>query len=243
MLADGGTSTLCEQLGISSSVNHYGQKAIISNIAFENPHANVAYERFTESGPLAVLPLATLNGEQRGALIWTVSETEADDVMALPEAGFVEKLQERFGHRLGVIHKVGSRVAYPLILSVAREQVRPGLVLLGNVAHTLHPVAGQGLNLALRDSQELAVLLGETHRLKKPLGSMAVLQRYVELQQRDQDATITFSHYMTRLFSSTNPALVWARKFGLFSIDLIPAFKKTFARQAMGLAERMSRRA
>lgn len=243
VLADGGKSTLCEQLGISSSVNHYGQKAIISNIAFENPHANVAYERFTESGPLAVLPLATLQGEQRGALIWTVSESEADAVMALPESVFVGKLQERFGHRLGMIHKVGSRVAYPLTLSVAREQVRPGLVLLGNVAHTLHPVAGQGLNLALRDAQELAVLLGETHALGLPLGSMSVLQRYVTLQQRDQDATINFSHYMTRLFSSTNPALVWARKFGLFSIDLVPAFKKTFARQAMGLAERISRRA
>lgn len=243
VLADGGKSTLCEQLGISSSVNHYGQKAIISNIAFENPHANVAYERFTESGPLAVLPLAKLNGEQRGALIWTVSESEADAVMTLPESAFVQKLQERFGHRLGMIHKVGSRVAYPLTLSVAREQVRPGLVLLGNVAHTLHPVAGQGLNLALRDAQELAVLLGETHELGLPLGSMTVLQRYVELQQRDQDATINFSHYMTRLFSSTNPALVWARKFGLFSIDLVPAFKKTFARQAMGLAERAIRRA
>ncbi|MGB4248816.1 MAG: 2-octaprenyl-6-methoxyphenyl hydroxylase [Pseudohongiellaceae bacterium] len=243
VLADGGKSTLCEQLGISSSVNHYAQKAIISNIAFENPHANVAYERFTDSGPLAVLPLATLHGEQRGALIWTVSESEADEVMALPESVFVQKLQERFGHRLGMIHKVGSRVAYPLTLSVAREQVRPGLVLLGNVAHTLHPVAGQGLNLALRDAQELAVLLGETHALGQPLGSMTVLQRYVELQQRDQDATINFSHYMTRLFSSTNLALIWARKFGLFSIDLVPALKKTFARQAMGLAERSIRRA
>ncbi|MDP2141590.1 MAG: 2-octaprenyl-6-methoxyphenyl hydroxylase [Gammaproteobacteria bacterium] len=243
VLADGGKSTLCEQLGVSFSVNHYDQKAIISNIAFENSHANVAYERFTESGPLAVLPLATLHGEQRGALIWTVSESEADEIMALPESAFVQKLQKRFGHRLGVIHKVGSRAAYPLSLSVAREQARPGLVLLGNVAHTLHPVAGQGLNLALRDAQELAVLLGETRKKGLSLGSMTVLQRYVDTQRRDQDATISFSHYMTQLFSSTNPALVWARKFGLFSIDLIPAFKKTFTRQAMGLAERSIRRA
>lgn len=242
VLADGGKSTLCEQLGINSSVNHYGQKAIISNIAFENPHANVAYERFTDSGPLAVLPLATLQGEQRGALIWTVSESEADEVMALADAAFVNKLQERFGHRLGIIHKVGTRVAYPLTLSVAREQVRPGLVLLGNVAHTLHPVAGQGLNLALRDAQELALLLGEAHRKGLALGNMAVLQRYMNAQRQDQDATISFSHYMTQLFSSTSPALIWARKFGLFSIDLIPVFKKTFARQAMGLAERSVRR-
>ncbi len=243
VLADGGKSTLCDQLGIGSNVDHYDQKAIITNIAFENPHANVAYERFTESGPLAVLPLATLQGEQRGALIWTVSESEADEVMELPESVFVQKLQERFGHRLGVIHKVGSRVAYPLSLSVAREQIRPGLVLLGNVAHTLHPVAGQGLNLALRDAQELAGLLGAAATQGLSLGSMAVLQRYVDTQRSDQDATIGFSHYMTRLFSSTNPALVWARKFGLFSIDLVPVFKKTFARQAMGLIERNSRRA
>ncbi|MES3008931.1 MAG: 2-octaprenyl-6-methoxyphenyl hydroxylase [Pseudomonadota bacterium] len=243
VLADGGKSILSERLGISGSVTHYGQKAIIANIAFEKSHDNVAFERFTDSGPLAVLPLTTQQGDHRGALIWTVAEDEADEILALPEPLFLQQLQERFGYRLGPIEKVGARVAYPLSLAVAREQVRPGLVLLGNVAHTLHPVAGQGLNLALRDSEVLAELLAAAHEKGQSPGAMTVLQGYVNAQRRDQDATIDFSHYMTRLFSSGNPALIWARKFGLFSIDLIPVMKKTFARQAMGLAERRTRRA
>lgn len=243
VLADGGKSILSERLGISGSVTHYDQKAIIANIAFEKPHDNVAFERFTDSGPLAVLPLATQQGEHRGALIWTVGEHEADEILALPEPLFLQQLQERFGYRLGHIEKVGARVAYPLSLVVAHEQIRPGLVLLGNVAHTLHPVAGQGLNLALRDSEVLAELLAAAHADGLAPGAMTVLQRYVDAQRRDQDATIGFSHYMTRLFSSGNPALIWARKFGLFSIDLNPVMKKTFAKQAMGLAERRTRRA
>ncbi len=243
VLADGGKSILSERLGISSSVSQYGQKAIIANIAFEESHDHVAFERFTDNGPLAVLPLATQQVGHRGALIWTVAESEADEILALPEPLFLQKLQERFGYRLGHIYKVGMRVAYPLSLSVAREQIRPGLVLLGNVAHTLHPVAGQGLNLALRDAEVLANLLATAHGEGQPLGAMAVLQGYVEAQRRDQDATIDFSDYMTRLFSSGNPALIWARKFGLFSIDLLPVLKKTFARQAMGLSGRRTRRA
>jgi 2-octaprenyl-6-methoxyphenol hydroxylase len=243
VLADGGKSTVSEQLGISSSHTPYGQHALIANVAFSDPHRHIAYERFTESGPLAVLPLAEQEGEHRGALIWTLSDEEAGAVAALPERQFLEKLQERFGYRLGRFEKVGSRSLYPLTLSVAREQVRPGLVLLGNVAHSLHPVAGQGLNLALRDAQVLAGLLAHALAKGEHPGAMAVLQAYVEQQTRDQLATISFSDYMTRLFSSSHPALVWARKFGLFSIDMIPPFKRGFARQAMGLAERRQQRA
>ena len=115
-------------------------------------------------------------------------------------------------------------------------------MLLGNVAHSLHPVAGQGLNLALRDAQVLADLLTQALAQGRNPGEMEVLQSYVEQQARDQLATIGFSDYMTRLFSSSHPALVWARKCGLFSIDLVPPFKRGFARQAMGLAERRVQR-
>ena len=243
VLADGGKSSLSQSLGITSAVTQYEQSAIIANVAFADPHEGVAYERFTDSGPVAVLPLSTLAGENRGALIWTVAIDEAAAIVALPEEEFLSRLQARFGHRLGVFTKCGARATYPLSLTVAREQIRPGLVLLGNVAHSLHPVAGQGLNLALRDAQALAESLAHAQQRQVALGEMAVLQEYVKRQQRDQDATIDFSHYMTRLFSSNHLALVWARKFGLFSIDLIPVFKQGFARQAMGLAERAARRA
>lgn len=243
VLADGGKSTVSEQLGISSSQTPYGQHALIANVAFSDPHRHVAYERFTDSGPLAVLPLTEREGEHRGALIWTLADDEATAVAALSEAQFLARLQERFGYRLGRFEKVGSRVLYPLTLTVAREQVRPGLVLLGNVAHSLHPVAGQGLNLALRDAQVLAERLAEALTQGHAPGDMEVLQGYVDAQARDQLTTISFSDYMTRLFSSSHPALVWARKGGLFSIDLIPPLKRGFARQAMGLAERRLQRA
>lgn len=239
VLADGGKSTLCQQLGIGMRQEHYGQKAIIANVAFEKPHDNVAYERFTDSGPLAVLPLTTLKGDHRGALIWTLTHEDADATIGLSDDDFLAALQERFGHRLGMFEKVGRRASYPLSLTVAQEQVRPGLVLLGNVAHTLHPVAGQGLNLALRDAESLAGLIMEScgNETVSP-GAMSVLQRFVSSQQTDQNLTIDFSHYMTRLFSSTNPGLVWARKFGMFSVDLLPVVKRGFARQAMGMGER-----
>lgn len=243
VLADGGKSTVSEQLGISSSHTPYGQHALIANVAFSDPHKHIAYERFTDAGPLAVLPLAQVEGAHRGALIWTLADDEAAAVAALPDRLFLDRLQERFGYRLGRFEKVGSRSLYPLTLSVAREQVRPGLVLLGNVAHSLHPVAGQGLNLALRDAQVLAELLTQALAQGRNPGEMEVLQSYVEQQARDQLATIGFSDYMTRLFSSSHPALVWARKCGLFSIDLVPPFKRGFARQAMGLAERRVQRA
>jgi 2-octaprenyl-6-methoxyphenol hydroxylase len=241
VLADGGKSNLTAKLGITSSVKRYEQKAIISNIAFENAHEGVAFERFTDSGPLAVLPLEKLNGDNRGALIWTVPAEEADATLALPDEAFLATLQGRFGHRLGHLTKVGARFAYPLALTVAQEQVRPGLVLLGNVAHTLHPVAGQGLNLALRDAHCLAQLLVAARKRGKELGAMQVLLEYVEAQRSDQSNTIDFSHYMTRLFSNTHPALVWARKLGLFSVDLIPSVKHGFAKQAMGLGGRRSK--
>lgn len=224
-------------------VTHYEQTALIANIAFSDPHGHVAYERFTDSGPLAVLPLASFEGENRGALVWTVPSAEASQVLALPDAAFLHALQERFGQRLGQFTRVGTRALYPLSLSVAKEQVRPGLVLLGNVAHSLHPVAGQGLNLALRDAEALSLSLSQARRDGLPLGAMSVLQCYQERQGRDQALTIYFSHNMTRLFSSQHPALVWARKCGLFSIDLVPPLKRGFARQAMGLGGRKQRSA
>lgn len=243
VLADGGKSGLSAALGITSQVTQYEQNAIIANIAFDAPHRHIAYERFTDTGPLAILPLSRLQGDNRGALVWTVAQDEAGAMLALSDEEFLAALQARFGHRLGMFSKVGARASYPLRLTVANEQVRPGLVLLGNVAHSLHPVAGQGYNLALRDAQALAQCLRAAHQQGHALGSMSVLQDYMARQDGDQSLTTSFSHYMTRLFSSTHPVLVWARKFGLASIDLMPGLKRSFARRAMGLVTPSKRRA
>jgi len=237
VLADGGRSPICQQLGITIDKEQYLQKAIISNIAFEKPHQNIAYERFTETGPLAILPLSELAGENRGALVWTINENDSDSLMGLSGQEILPLLQERFGYRLGRITRIGKRSCFSLSLAVAREQIRPGLVLLGNVAHTLHPVAGQGFNLALRDSDSLGEVLALSHLQDQNIGTMTVLQRFLQEQGHDQDRTISFSHYMTRLFSNDRSALVWARKFGLASIDILPLVKHSFARAAMGIAD------
>ena len=238
VLADGGRSPICDQLGIAFDIENYHQCAIISNIAFEKPHKYIAFERFTDTGPLAILPLESIEDGHRGALVWTINQTDADELMSTSDKGLLAKLQERFGNRLGRITRIGKRFSYPLSLSVAKEQIRPGLVLLGNVAHTLHPVGGQGLNLALRDTESLVNILTEAVRQSKPLGSMSVLQEYLDIQAHDQGRSIEFTHHLNRLFSSNNTAKVWLRKFGLFSIDFFPGLKQGFARQAMGLSDK-----
>ncbi|MEX2334746.1 MAG: FAD-dependent monooxygenase, partial [Pseudohongiella sp.] len=149
-------------------------------------------------------------------------------------------LQQRFGWRLGRITQTGARSLFPLSLTVAREQIRPGIVLLGNSAHTLHPVAGQGLNLALRDARALAGLIVTAHKGDRSPGSMEVLQAFLAAQSGDQSKTIAFSDLTTRLFSNSQPALALGRNLGLLMMDLMPPAKGWFARQAMGMADRRS---
>jgi 2-polyprenyl-6-methoxyphenol 4-hydroxylase len=236
VLADGGKSPICANLGITHKTTHYEQSALIANIAFEKPHQNMAFERFTDTGPLAVLPLSDSEEQHRGSLVWTVTAQQAIEFQTLSEPELLQRLTARFGTRLGTLHHIGKRYCYPLSLSVANEQIRPGLVLLGNVAHTLHPVAGQGLNLALRDARELVqTLLAGIAQQQSP-GDMTVLQRYLDRQQSDQDRAIGFTDWASRLFSSNNRAKVLARKAGLLAFDLIPPVRREFARHAMGLA-------
>ncbi|TFH75409.1 2-octaprenyl-6-methoxyphenyl hydroxylase [Gammaproteobacteria bacterium LSUCC0112] len=240
VIADGGRSTLCEQLGITLTRKPYGQHALISNISFEKPHQGCAFERFTDTGPLAVLPLPDLDGEHRAALVWTLTDDQVAETMALSDEAFLAALQQRFGYRLGKLNRVGERVLYPLNLTLASEQIRPGIVLLGNVAHTLHPVAGQGLNLALRDARELAEMMAEAVAAEQAasIGNYSWLQQYVQRQQRDQQQTVVFSDQVTRLFSNNSPLLALGRNIGLLGMDLVPPAKRWFSRQAMGMTDR-----
>jgi 2-octaprenyl-6-methoxyphenol hydroxylase len=231
VLADGGRSGLREQLGIAVRHTPYDQCALIANISPAEPHGGQAFERFTEQGPLALLPLP----DKRCALIWTRPPVDAERLQQLPEREFLGELQQTFGYRLGALRQVGARHVYPLALVEAAEQVRPHLVILGNAAHSLHPVAGQGFNLSLRDAQALAETLlagGE-----QP-GNFAGLQRYLARQSQDQALTVGFSDRVTRLFSRDESLLVAGRTLGLLGLDLLPPAKRWFARQAMGLGTR-----
>ncbi|HKM26258.1 MAG TPA: 2-octaprenyl-6-methoxyphenyl hydroxylase [Thiopseudomonas sp.] len=231
ILADGGRSGLREQQGIHAHKTAYGQTALIANISSALPHQGMAFERFTDDGPMALLPLS----DNRCVLIWTREPNEAQRLYALPDKEFIAELQACFGYRLGAIEQIGSRYMYPLSLIESSEQVRAHLAVLGNAAHSLHPVAGQGYNLSLRDSIALAdcILSGPNTP-----GDLATLQRFQQTQQLDQELTIGFSDRVTRLFSNTQPLLAGGRNLGLLGLDLLPPAKRWFARQAMGIGVR-----
>lgn len=231
ILADGGRSGLREQLGIAVRHTPYEQCALIANVTPAEAHGGQAFERFTAQGPLALLPLP----EQRCALVWTRPPVEAERLQTLPDAAFLAELQQAFGYRLGALRQVGVRHVYPLALVEATEQVRPHLVVLGNAAHSLHPVAGQGFNLSLRDAQALAESVLES--AGSP-GEFAVLQRYLQRQRQDQAMTVGFSDGVTKLFGRGESLLVAGRTLGLLGLDLLPPAKRWFARQAMGLGTR-----
>ena len=231
VLADGGRSGLREQLGIGVKTRPYNQSALIANITPSEAHNGEAFERFTDEGPMALLPLP----DNRCALVWTRIGMDAQRLASLDERSFLSELQGVFGYRLGTLKQVGARHLYPLTLVEAEEQVRSHLVVLGNAAHSLHPIAGQGYNLSLRDTQVLAAtLLGSA----APLGDLATLQGYLRSQQLDQQMTVGFSDQVPRLFSSAQPLLAAGRNLGLLGLDLLPPAKRWFARQAMGLGTR-----
>lgn len=231
IIADGGRSNLREQLGIYTQHTPYNQTAIIANVTPAQPHQGQAFERFTPQGPMALLPLT----DNRCVLIWTRPPAEAERLAALSEREFLDELQQCFGYRLGAFTQCGQRHLYPLSLSQSSEQVRRNLVVLGNAAHSLHPIAGQGYNLSLRDTMALAEHLLAS---SAPLGELSVLQAFLASQQQDQDLTIGFSDRVTRLFSNANPLLTTGRHLGLLGLDLCPPVKHWFARQAMGLGTR-----
>jgi 2-octaprenyl-6-methoxyphenol hydroxylase len=230
IVADGGRSGLLEQLGIHRQVRPYGQTAIIANITSSQGHDGVAYERFTPNGPLALLPMSA----GRSALVWTQPDAQVDEVMTLSDAAFLEALQDAFGFRMGALTRVGQRHAYPLSLIEAEEQVRTGLVVLGNAAHSLHPIAGQGFNLSLRDAMALADTLIDAPAHGAP-GDLRLLEGYLDRQRQDQQQTIAFSDGLTRLFSNRRPVLAAGRNLGLLGMDIVAPLKSVFARQAMGL--------
>lgn len=231
VLADGGRSGLKEQLGIGSRHEPYQQTALIAHVGVSQPHLGVAYERFTSQGPMALLPLPG----QAMELIWTHPTGSETARMALPEREFLLQLQRAFGDRVGRFTRVGTRHAYPLSLVTAEEPVRPGLAVLGNAAHALHPVAGQGFNLALRGVMDLVEALEQGEQAKRPLGDMTTLQAFEKQRSRDRANVIRFSDGLVRLFGLSFPLLPHARAAGLIGLNLVGPLRRGLARRAMGL--------
>ncbi|MGM0857579.1 MAG: 2-octaprenyl-6-methoxyphenyl hydroxylase [Pseudomonadota bacterium] len=231
VLADGGRSGLKEQLGIASRRDPYQQTALIAHVGVSQPHRGVAYERFTRAGPIALLPLPGQSME----LIWTHDSGEEQSRLALSDGEFLAQLQAAFGDRVGRFTQVGQRHSYPLTLITAQEPVRPGLAVLGNAAHALHPVAGQGFNLALRGVMDLVDALEEGEWAKRPLGDMATLQAFEQRRARDRANVIRFSDGLIRLFGLSFPLLPHARAAGLIGLNMVGPLRKGLARRAMGL--------
>jgi 2-octaprenyl-6-methoxyphenol hydroxylase len=230
--ADGAQSRVRQQLGIAAIRWDYGQSAVTANVTPALAHGNTAYERFTRSGPLALLPMS----EGRCAVICTVANRDKDAVLALEDADFLAYLQERFGERLGRFRRVGRRQVYPLFMVKARESIRHRLAVIGNAAHTLHPIAGQGFNLGIRDVAVLAEVIADAWQKRRDVGEQAVLQRYADWRRWDQRRAIAFTDGLARLFANPLPPLRLVRNLGLLAFDLFPPAKRLLALQTMGLA-------
>ena len=240
--ADGGNSVTRQLLGIKTFRMGYDQHAVIANVAMDRPHQGVAYERFTSSGPMALLPSRDPDGNENiFALVWTVKSSERDEVLGLDDAAFLAQLQQRIGERAGRFIKVGDRFVYPLGWMQSREHVRQRLAIIGNAAHSLHPVAGQGFNLGLRDVAALAQVILDGVRQGQDPGDLALLQSYAKWRRRDQLETALFTDGLVRAFSTAFPPLALARNLGLALVDILPPVKHALARHAMGLGGKLPR--
>jgi 2-octaprenyl-6-methoxyphenol hydroxylase len=234
--ADGAQSALRAAFGIDAAVRDYEQTAVITTVLPQRFHDYVAYERFTDSGPLALLPLA----DGRCTLVLTLSPAMAEQALAWSDVEFLAEVQRRFGFRLGRFLKVGRRVPYPLSLTRARLTSAPRCAIVGNAAQSLHPVAGMGFNLGLRDVASLAELIAE--RLRQgcdDLGDPALLAEYDAWRAADRDGIIAFTDGLVRVFSNPLRAVRRLRNLGLLAFDLLPPAKAALSLLSTGAAGRV----
>lgn len=244
--ADGGDSVVRRLSGVRIKQRNYEQSAIIANVATDKAHYNQAFERFTDSGPLALLPMvATENEANRFSLVWTINSADTEEMMNWDNETFLLKLQQRFGLRAGQFVHASERHVYPLSLMRAQEHVRERLAIIGNAAHTLHPVAGQGFNLGLRDVAALSQVIIDAVRSNdaenNDIGSLTVLKTYADWRRRDHVQTAMATDSLVRIFSNNFLPLAALRNLGLLVVDVIPPLKKVFARHAMGFVGKLPR--
>lgn len=233
--ADGRGSRLRVEAGIETVNWSYPQSGIVTTVAHAKPHQGRAEENFLPAGPFAILPLKG----NRSSLVWTEDSALAADIMALDDEGFHAELVRRFGRHLGEVTPAGPRFSYPLAMHVAKTYTAPRLALLGDAAHGIHPIAGLGFNLALRDVAALADVLQAKARLGLDIGSEAVLQEYESWRRFDNLKVALMSDVLNRLFSNDSQALRIARDLGITVVNQLAPLKRFFMREAAGLNERL----
>jgi 2-octaprenyl-6-methoxyphenol hydroxylase len=234
--AEGRRSPLREAAGIPVTRLPYNQTGIVSAVAHERPHHNVALEHFLPSGPFAQLPMCATSGAPHvSAIVWTERDRLAQIMLRLDDARFAREIARRLGDHLGAVRPIGRRWSYPLAAMLAHRYVDTRLALVGDAAHGIHPIAGQGLNLGFRDVIALSELLIEASRRGDDVGAPAVLQRYQRQRRPDNLLMLTATDALDRLFSSDNPVLRLVRDVGIAAVHRAPPLKRLFMRQAMGL--------
>jgi len=228
--ADGRESPLRAQMGVQVIGWSYPQTGIVATVEHEKPHNGVAYEHFLPSGPFAILPMTG----NRSSLVWTEAKTKAPVLLALDEAGFNDELARRFGGHLGKTKSAGPRWSYPLSFHLARDFVRTRFALAGDCAHGIHPIAGQGLNLGLKDAAALAEVLLDAARLGRDIGTLDTLKRYERWRRFDSFALAASTDALNRLFSNDIAPLRHLRDLGLGIVDSIGPARRFFMRHAGG---------
>jgi 2-octaprenyl-6-methoxyphenol hydroxylase len=228
--ADGRDSPLRAQMGVQTIGWSYPQTGIVATVEHEKPHNGVAYEHFLPSGPFAILPMTG----NRSSLVWTEAKAKAPALLALDEARFNDELARRFGGHLGKTKSAGPRWSYPLSFHLARDFVRPRFALAGDCAHGIHPIAGQGLNLGLKDGAALAEVLLDAARLGRDIGALDTLKRYERWRRFDSFALAASTDALNRLFSNDIAPLRHLRDLGLGIVDAIGPARRFFMRHAGG---------
>jgi 2-octaprenyl-6-methoxyphenol hydroxylase len=229
--SDGKTSPTAARAGIRRQGWRYGQTALVCAIAHERPHNGVAHQFFMPPGPLAILPLPG----NRSSIVWSESEANAARIQAMEDDGYLEVLRPRFGDFLGEIALAGKRWTYPLSLSMTVRFVGDRLALLGDAAHAMHPIAGQGLNAGLKDVAALAEVLADARRRGEDIGRPEVLERYERWRRFDTATLLLATDVFNRLFSNDNAFLRLARDLGLGAVNAMPGLRRRFIREAAGL--------
>ncbi|MGR5237246.1 2-octaprenyl-6-methoxyphenyl hydroxylase [Vibrio alfacsensis] len=229
--ADGAVSQCCQQIGLELSEHDFDQVAVIANIVTQEAPQGRAFERFTENGPVALLPMS----DNRMSLVWCLPPEEANTVMNFSDAEFLARLQHDFGWRLGAMQKVGQRASYPLLLRHRKQNISHRFAIVGNAAQTLHPIAGQGFNLGIRD---VASLAEEVVKQSDDVGCYKGLMRFSQRREEDRLETIWLTSSLVHIFSNDLPAMRIGRNLALATMDNFSIFKQPLLRHTLGLVKR-----